>query len=92
MSKKPLWEPAILETGLTKYINFLKKNKLHQFTNYNNLHKWSVNKKNIFWKSIWDFTNFVGEYANPVIKNEDSFFGSKFFTNAKLNYTPHLEL
>ena len=36
MSKKLLWKPAILETGLTKYINFLKKNDLHQFKNYIN--------------------------------------------------------
>ena len=90
MSKKPIWNPVNIETGLTKYIGFLKKNGLCEFSNYENLHRWSVNEKSFFWKSIWDFTNIVGEYAGPVINNEEDFVNSKFFINSKLNYTKNI--
>ena len=90
MTKKTLWDPAKKETGLTKYINFLKKNRLYKFVNYEMLHNWSVDNKDLFWKSIWDFSNVVGEYAEPVIKNEDSFIDTKFFINSKLNFTKNI--
>ena len=53
MSKKPLWKPANIESGLTKYIGFLKASGLYQFTNYEKLHQWSVDEKDFFWKSIF---------------------------------------
>ena len=81
MSKELLWKPVNVDTGLTKYINFLKENGLYKFTNYEKLHRWSVNEKNIFWKSIWDFTNIVGDYNNPVISGGGNFVKSKFFIN-----------
>jgi len=71
MSKEILWKPVSVDTGLTKYINFLKESSLYKFSNYENLHRWSVDNKDLFWRSVWDFTNIVGEYADPVIKDAD---------------------
>ena len=90
MSKELLWKPVNVDTGLTKYINFLKENGLYKFTSYERLHQWSIDKKDLFWKSVWDFTNIVGDYTNPVIKNEANFVNSKFFINSKLNYTKNI--
>ena len=85
MSKKHLWKPVNVDTGLTKYINFLKENGLYKFTNYEKLHQWSVDKKDLFWKSVWDFTNVVGEYADPVTKNESNFL-KKVYANIQIFY------
>ena len=90
MANKLLWKPTDSNTLLTDYINFLNKNNLHNFQNYSNLHNWSIEKKEIFWKSIWDFTNIIGEYNDPVIINEHDFVNSKFFVNSKLNYTQNI--
>ena len=90
MVNKLLWKPSNTSTLLTDYIKFLKKNNLHYYQNYSNLHNWSIEKKEIFWKSIWDFTNIVGEYNDPVIINENDFINSKFFVNSKLNYAKNI--
>ena len=90
MENKLLWKPSNFNTLLTDYISFLKKNNLHNYQSYSNLHNWSVEKKEIFWKSIWDFTNIIGKYNDPVIINENDFANSKFFVNSKLNYTNNL--
>ena len=31
-------------------INFLKKNGLYEYKDYDNLHAWSIEKKDVFWK------------------------------------------
>ena len=90
MDNQLLWKPSNFNTLLSDYINFLKKNNLHNYKNYSNLHNWSIEKKEIFWKSIWDFTNIIGEYNDPVIINESEFVNSKFFFNSKLNYTKNI--
>ena len=90
MVNNPLWSPSNNHTIFLKYIGFLKKNKLHKYINYKKLHKWSINNKKLFWKSIWDFTNIVGDLKEPFIENEDDFIKSKFFNNSKINYSKNI--
>ena len=45
---KPLWNPPVEETVLTKYINFLKEKNLCEFTDYERLHQWIINNKDFF--------------------------------------------
>tara|TARA_Y100000590_G_scaffold416497_1_gene515289 strand:- start:12688 stop:14628 length:1941 start_codon:yes stop_codon:yes gene_type:complete len=90
MNNKPLWKPNIKNTLLSKYAQFLKKNKLHNYKNYKNLHRWSIENKSFFWKSVWDFTEVVGLFNEPVVVNEKHFVNSKFFINSKLNYTNNI--
>ncbi len=90
MSNNLLWKPSGLDTQLTHYINFLRENNLHEYSDYDSLHCWSINNKDVFWKSIWDFTNIVGEYVGPVTNNNSDFVDSKFFVNARLNYTKNV--
>ena len=79
MNNKPLWKPNIKNTLLSKYAQFLKKNKLHNYKNYPSLHRWSIENKGFFWKSVWDFTEVVGLFNEPVVVNEKHFVNSKFF-------------
>ena len=66
MVGKYLWSPSDLNTNFHDYIEFLKNKNLQNFTNYNSLHKWSIDNKSIFWKSIWDFTKIKGNYNEPL--------------------------
>ena len=90
MVNNPLWSTSNNNTIFLKYIDFLKKNNLHKYINYKKLHKWSINNKKLFWKSIWDFTNIVGDLKEPFIENEDDFIKSKFFNNSKINYSKNI--
>ena len=88
MSKNSLWSPSDKDTHLHKFINLhslVIKNK-----DYNSIHNWSINNKEDFWSSVWDYTNIIGEKTNPILENEDRFIESKFFKNCKLNYAENL--
>ena len=79
MEQNILWKPKKFNTLLNKYIDYLKINNLHNYINYEKLHSWSIKNKKIFWKTIWNFTNIIGEYKEPIIKKEKDFINSKFF-------------
>ena len=85
-----LWSSSDRNTNFIDYIDYLKKNNLHNYSDYFSLHKWSVNNKEIFWKSIWDFTKIKGKYLSPIINEEDNFIKSTFFKNSKLNFANNL--
>ena len=59
-----------LNTHFEEYISACKKNNLHDYSNYNSLHDWSIKNKELFWKSIWDFTKIKGNFKKPIIENE----------------------
>ena len=85
-----LWSPSNLKTNLNNYLIYLKNNDLFFKSNYDSLHKWSIENKKLFWKSIWDFTKIDGNYKEPIIDNEDSFIDSLYFKNCNLNFTNNL--
>jgi acetoacetyl-CoA synthetase len=89
-----LWkikEEKISNTNLAHYCNFLQERyKIKISNNYNKIWKWSVDNKEIFWKSIWDFTNVKGNLGKVLLEKSDIFFKNKFFPDTKLNYTQNL--
>ena len=92
MSKK-LWEASLSvkkKSNLFQFETFLsKENKYKSFTNYNKLLNWSIKNRNLFWSSIWDFTEVKGNKSNKF-KNSKEFFKNEFFINSKLNFTENL--
>ena len=88
MGSSLLWSPGSEDTNLKKFINN-NKSKLRD-TSYNSLHEWSVNEKDEFWSTVWDFTNIKGEKERPIIENENDFINSKFFKNCQLNFTENI--
>ena len=88
MKSSLLWSPKIKNTNLKK---FQEKNTKHlKDESYKSLHDWSINNKNEFWSSIWDFTEIKGIKKKPIIENEKDFINSKFFKNCELNFTENL--
>ena len=63
MSKtKPLWTPSedrIKSSNFSKYYDFLRKEYNLSFSNYSELHSWSVTEIETFWESIWKFSEIV---------------------------------
>ena len=90
MVKNPIWSPSNSNTIFLEYVNFLNLNNIYKYSNYKKLHKWSIQNKKLFWKSIWDFTNIIGEFNKPIVENEKSFIDSIFFKNSKLNFTQNI--
>ena len=89
-----LWRPSRKikeESNLNQFIkNFVDEFKNQSDVNYEELWKWSIEKPEKFWDSIWDYSNVLGEKGDILLKDKDKMPGARFFPNAKLNYTENL--
>ena len=65
MSGKKLWSPSTTRNNINKFTNYIQKEI--NINSYEDLHKWSIEKKEIFWDKIWQFTNIIGE--KKITKN-----------------------
>ena len=88
--EKFLWEPSdkrkkesILE-DFSKFINF-KSNY-----NFKKLWKWSVDHPDEFWSKFWDYSKIIGDKGKEVIRYDNIFNKTKFFSDSKLNYTENI--
>ena len=91
---KVLWRPSSKikeESNLNQFIkNFVDEFKNQSDVNYEELWKWSIEKPEKFWDSIWDYSNVLGEKGDILLKDKDKMPGARFFPNAKLNYTENV--
>jgi len=85
MTGKKLWSPTTTKNNINLFIDFL--NEKNKFTSYQDLHKWSINKKEVFWDKVWQFTNIIGEKKEKIFRDSKHFIETKFFETSLLNYT-----
>ena len=89
-SSDVLWSPdskRVTNSKLIHYMTWLKSKKNLDFEEYQDLWRWSVDKHEEFWESVWEYFN-VGElngYSNVL--EGTSIYESKWFAEAKLNYS-----
>ena len=71
---KCLWTPSksrIEQSNIAKFIGYLNENSAYtsKEVNYQALHDWSINHKELFWKALGQFSNIKGELGDLVLKN-----------------------
>ena len=80
-----------IKEKLNQFIkNFVDEFKNQSVVKYEDLWKWSIEKPEKFWDSIWDYSNVLGEKGEILLKDKDKMPGARFFPNAKLNYTENV--
>src|SRR5690606_11976391 len=57
---------------------------------YAELHAWSVERSDEFWKSIWDYFKIIGERGERIVVNPDQIPGAQWFPDAQLNFAENL--
>ncbi len=85
MHNLKLWSPLNNNNNLNSFKETLNNNL--NFKSYVELHKWSVENKNIFWKEIWKFTKIIGNLKGNVYSAKNDFIKSEFFPESELNYS-----
>ena len=89
MPSNHLWHPTqefIDSCNLTKFANSIG----FEPPNYFQLHDWSINDKEEFWRNVWEFAGVIGDSGESVLVKEDSFLESTWFPNAQLNFAENL--
>lgn len=90
---KPLWIPSekrIKDSNFRKYEQFLNKEYGLQFSNYSELHSWSVKEIETFWESIWKFSGIIHSKPYVRVLNKRIMPGAKWFEGTELNFAENL--
>ena len=87
-----IWVPTNYESSnLFQFEKFLEKKYNLSFSNYNELHEWSIENINVFWESISKF--YKVQFDEPyefILNKKIPFYKTKWFEGAKLSYTNHI--
>ena len=55
---EPIWVPDPARAALSAMARFCDA---HGFTEYPELHRWSVAEPDAFWAALWDWTGMIGD-------------------------------
>lgn len=91
--QQPLWTPnatRIQNSNMQKFIDELREDGL-KIDTYEDLHRWSVQHLDEFWKKTWDFVKITAsEPPKSVLIKGEKMRDTKWFTGAKLNFAENL--
>ena len=84
----PIWKPnesQILNANVTKFISFVNQERGLKLSNYWDLHQFSIDHSNNFWRLCADYCGAVGDFSGPERVGE-SMVDTQWFPEAKLNF------
>ena len=88
-----MWRPENVKNhNLTKFRHLINEKYGAKLENYHDLHKWSCENYDLFWKEVWDFCGVVASqtYEQVIDKKVPIDKIPKWFIGAKLNYAENL--
>ena len=87
-----LWQPsadALADSELGRYLQWLRTDRGHDLTTYDELWRWSVEDLQGFWQSVWDFYDIQAATPPTAVLGDRSMPGAEWFPGATLNYAEH---
>ena len=86
----PLWEPSkdrIKNANVTKFIDFVNKKYSLNISGYHLLYDWSVENREDFWASVWEFCNIIASKPyDKILEDSPTMIGAKWFIGSRLNF------
>jgi len=91
---QPLWVPSperIKNANLTTFIDHVNKKYSLALSGYHPLYQWSVEKREDFWASVWEFCNVIASKPyEKVLEDSPTMIGAKWFVGSRLNFAENL--
>ncbi|WP_274884582.1 acetoacetate--CoA ligase [Vibrio harveyi] len=94
-----VWQPTedrIEQANITQFIEHINRQGF-ELTNYSDLHQWSLEHNEHFWKEVWQFCDLIGTQGNIVKAQGESRWQSPmqnrdavWFPQAQVNYAENL--
>ncbi|MCP5162021.1 MAG: acetoacetate--CoA ligase [Hahellaceae bacterium] len=92
----PLWTPSkaqVAQANITKFAQYLGAQLSIDLESYSQLHRFSVDHPDVFWKAIWDYFNVQGtDEAERILLNKNDIEHARWFEGATLNFAEKLLL
>ncbi|MBI2981810.1 MAG: acetoacetate--CoA ligase [Deltaproteobacteria bacterium] len=89
----PIWTPTpsrVKSSNMSRYIDWLKKEKGLPFASYAELHQWSVTQIADFWGSILKFGDVKISQPYSRVIGKPKMPGTQWFERARLNFAENL--
>lgn len=87
-----LYQPSAEQRAasqLTRFANQLQAENNQTFGDYADLHRFSIEQPDAFWKGVWDFGQVQGEMGQTVLESAQM-PGAQWFPDATLNFAENL--
>ena len=90
----PLWKPSeerIKSTNMYRFMNLVNERHHQNFTEYSQLHQWSIDNIPDFWASMWDVAGIIASQPyDRVVDDLGKMPGAEWFPGARLNFAENL--
>ena len=94
MNQVPLWTPSAERVAASNMSAFMRAAGTQwgrTFSDYAALHRWSVDEREQFWLSMWDFGKVIASSRGErVLVDGDKMPGAQWFPDARLNFAENL--
>ncbi len=91
---KPLWTPSpeqVAKANMTRFREYVNRRWKLSLVNYWELYQWSIDCREQFWESVWDFCGIISSKKWDVVgQDTDKMPGAKWFVGARLNFAENL--
>jgi acetoacetyl-CoA synthetase len=89
-----LWEPSeqrIKQTNMFRFMCAINEKHQKDFSEYPELHRWSIDHIPEFWEAMWDFADIIAsQKAHQIVDDLGKMPGAKWFPGARLNFAENL--
>jgi acetoacetyl-CoA synthetase len=75
---------------LTAFMRWLAAERGHDFDDYEQLWRWSVDDLEGFWAAIWDYFNVRADGERSTVLRSHQMPGARWFPDTSLNYAEHV--
>ena len=91
---QPLWSPSaqrVEDAQITVFQRQLREQGKNVGASYADLHRWSVENSEDFWRAVWEFGDVIGEGDTAhALADGDKFPGARWFPETRLNFAENL--
>ena len=91
---EPLWRPSskrVEEARLTAFAARLSADEKTPLASYQDLHRFSIDYRDRFWRAVWEFAGVIGDPGSPDrVLVDDAMPGARYFPDARLNFAENL--
>ncbi len=89
----PIWSPDPARrqsANMQRFIERLRCGPEPEIRDYWDLHRYSIEHPQRFWRALWDFCGVVGEAGAITARDLDKMPGARWFPKAQLNFAENL--
>jgi acetoacetyl-CoA synthetase len=88
-----MWQPSaerIAQANLTRFMTVVRECCGVDARDYTQLYDWSIAEPEAFWRTVWSFTDVIGESGETVLTERHRMPGAQWFPQARLNFAENL--